>query len=301
MKNPVILILILCLPIGLLATDSNTKVLRPINAETKIPTIISGKNRSYYPLPLKDPSIISVKGPGKLKVISRVRFESDVKQTLDYNLCYRIDGTMKNDMEFEGVKRSKNATYKNALLGIPGAGKDLVLELGLGEHTIEFWCETEVPKVAVRYLFTKAKKKKIDWVSLAPLYPKEPVDLVSSENVTHYFRFSRNKPLKVKITGPTILRVLNRMENHFYMKGRINYRLQVKEDGDVKHTYLLSSVRSEVTSYRNNGTKIPGKAKEIVINVPSGTHTYEIVPLDKDKNSILGRVLFPKSDIKLER
>jgi len=84
------------------------------------------------------------------------------------------------------------------------------------------------------------------------------------------------------------------------MKGRINYRLQVKEDGDVKNTYLLSSVRSEVTSYKKDGEKIPGKAKEIIINVPRGTHIYEIVPLDKDKNSILGRILFPKNDIKLE-
>ena len=90
------------------------------------------------------------------------------------------------------------------------------------------------------------------------------------------------------------------MENHYYMKGRINYRLQVKEDGEIRHTCLLSSVRSEITSYKKDGNKIPGKAKEIVINVPSGTHIYEIIPLDKDKKTILGRILFPKKDINLE-
>ncbi len=85
----------------------------------------------------------------------------------------------------------------------------------------------------------RPKRMKINWVTLSPMYPKEPVDLVSRENVIHYFRFSKSKPLKVKITGPTILRILNRMENHYYMKGKINYRLQVKEDGDIKNTYLL--------------------------------------------------------------
>ena len=84
------------------------------------------------------------------------------------------------------------------------------------------------------------------------------------------------------------------------MKGRINYRVQVKEDGEIKNTYLLSSVRSEVTSYKKDGEKIPGKAKEIVISVPGGTHIYKIIPLDEDKNSILGRILFPKNDMKLE-
>jgi hypothetical protein len=183
---------------------------------------------------------------------------------------------------------------------VPGIGRNIILELGLGEHTIELWCGTKTPEVAARYLFTKTKERKIEWVTLSPMYPKEPVDLVSRENVIHYFRFSQNKPLRVKINGPTILRVLNRMENHYYMKGRINYRLQVKEDGEVKHTYLLSSVRSEITSYKKEGTKIPGKAKEIDINVPGGTHIYEIIPLDKDKKTILGRILFPKNDIKLE-
>jgi hypothetical protein len=282
------------------AADSNTKVLVPVNAETKIITVVSGKSRAYYPLPFKDPTIISVRGPGKLKVITRVRFETEETHTLDYNICYKIDGALKSSMEFEDVLRSKIATYKNASLGIPGAGEDILIELGLGEHTLEFWCETKNPKVALRYLFTKTRKKKIDWVSLSPLYPKEPVDLVSRENVIHYFRFSKSKPLKVKVTGPTILRILNRIENQYFMKGRINYRLQVKEDGIIKHTYLLSSVRSEITSYKNDGSKIPGKAKEIVINVPAGTHLYEIVPLDKDKDLMLGRILFPRSDIQLK-
>ncbi len=44
----------------------------------------------------------------------------------------------------------------------------------------------------------------------------------------------------------------------------------------------------------------PGKAKEILITVPGGTHVYEILPLDKDKDSILGKVLFPKKDVKLK-
>jgi len=295
-----ILILVFCLPFSSLVLGSDTKVLIPKNATTKIRTIISGKSRVYYPVSKNNPSIISAKGPGKLRVITRVQFISAEDEELDYVIRCRLDGIEMEDVEFEGVKRSNIALYRNDSLGVPGAGKDLILELGRGEHTIELWCRAEFPNVTARYLLTKTKEKKIDWVSISPLYPKEPVDLVTRENVIHYFRFSNSKPLRVKITGPTILRILNRMENHYYMKGRINYRLQVKENGDIKHTFLLSSVRSEITSYKKDGEKIPGKAKEIIINVPGGTHIYEIVPLDKDKNSILGRILFPKNDIKLE-
>ena len=44
------LILVLCLPFSSLVHGSDTKVLKPKNANTKIKTVISGKNRTYYPL-----------------------------------------------------------------------------------------------------------------------------------------------------------------------------------------------------------------------------------------------------------
>ena len=295
-----ILILIFAVPFNSLAQSSNTKVLKPKNAETNVKTIISGKSKNYYPLKFGDPTIISLKGPGKLKIITRVQFTSGKNQFLDYKIYYRIDGTFKNEVDFDNVKRSETAKYNIKSLGVPGVGKNIILEFGLGDHTLEIWSAMKFPNVAARYLFTKTKELKIKWVSLSPRYPKEPVDLVSSEDVIPYFRFSKTKPLKVKITGPTILRVLNRVENHYYMKGMINYRLQVIEDGNIKNTYLFCSARSEVTSYKKEEDKIPGKAKEIVINVPRGTHFYEIIPLDKDKKTILGRILFPKNDIKLE-
>jgi len=295
-----IMIFILFAQWNFVSADSKTSVLKPKNATTKIKTIVSGKSKNYYPVLKNSPSIVSVKGPGKLKIITRVQFNSEKFEELDYVVCCKLDGNVMDDVVFENVKRSSNALYIDDSYGIPGDAKDIILELGAGEHTIELWCGTEFPNFNARYLFTKTKQKKIDWVTKSPLYPNEPVDLVNNEDVIHYFRFSKSKPLKISITGPTVLRVLNRLENHYYMKGRINYRIQVKEDGYIKNTYLLSSVRSEVTTYKKDGKKIPGKAKEIVINVPGGTHIYEIIPLDEDKNSILVRILFPKKDIKLK-
>ena len=82
------------------------------------------------------------------------------------------------------------------------------------------------------------------------------------------------------------------------MKGKISYRIEVKEDKKIKNTYMLCSDRSDVTRYKKDGKKTPGKANEIVINVPSGTHNYELIPLDNNTN--LARILFPKKDIKLD-
>ncbi len=279
---------------------AGSKVIKPKNVTSQVKIIISGKSRIYYSLPVKDSSIITVRGPGKLEMISRIQFAPGQNQPLDYTIYYRVDGGKKIEKKFNSITKSNDAVYKDASLGFPGTGEKLTINLSGGEHSIELWLGSGSPGVAARYLFTKKKEKKIDWVAISPLAPKEPVYLTSTEDLLKYYRFSEKKPLKIKITGPTTIKILTRVENHYYMKGRINYRLQVKEDRKVKNTYLLNSVRSAVTRYKNDGSKIPGKAKEIVLDVRPGSHTYEIIPLDKDKGTVLGRVLFPKKDIKLE-
>jgi hypothetical protein len=82
------------------------------------------------------------------------------------------------------------------------------------------------------------------------------------------------------------------------MRGKINYRLQLKNQGKVINTFQLSSRRSEVANYKSEKDLVPGKASEFVIDVPAGKQSYEIVPLDKDKATILGRMMIVKKDVK---
>lgn len=296
----VFVIFSLLLPFTLVLGNPKTKVLKPKDVESKISVVISGKNRTYYPLLFKDPTVVFAKGPGTLKIITRAQFDSQTPKSPDYSIFYSINGNTKAKVDFNYIKPDGKVIFKDKSLGFPGTGESIVIELNRGDNTIELWYESEKPKIIARFLFTEAKEKKIDWVSLSPSFPNEPVSLVTNEEVVTYYRFSLKKPLKIKITGPTTLRVFNRVENHYQMKGRIDYRLQIKEDGKVKNTYQLSSVRSEVSVYKKSCGRTPGKAKEVLITVPGGTHVYEILPLDKDKDFILGKVLFPKKDVKLK-
>ena len=286
---------------GILAQSAGKpKYLKPTNHQKKVTTIVSDKSRSYYLLNHEKPSVISVRGPGILRVITRGRFVPDAGAKIKYNILYTIDGGEQQKEKMSGVVRSKKATYLKGTLGVPGELIDFEIELGRGEHTIEFLLDDlEVP-VAARYKFTPTKAKKQEWIAYSPVQPSEPVDLISRETTVNYHRFSTLKPLKVEINGPTILRVMTRIENHYQMKGRIHYRLQVKEDDKVINTYQLSSRRSEIAVYKDDKDLIPGKACEFVIDVPKGKHTYEILPLDQDKSSVLGRLLLPKKDVKLE-
>jgi hypothetical protein len=216
---------------------------------------------------------------------------------LDYRVIYNLDGMGEQFLDAEGVSRSANARYKDASFGAPGNSEDLTITIGAGYHSVELKLPVSVPGVSARYLFTPRKQKKTKWVSLAPRSPVEPVDLLAGEGTAHYYRFSPERPLRIDIIGPTELRIMTRVENSFDMKGKTNYRLQIKEEGKVLQSFQLSSTRSETTTYRNNPKLVPGKARVIVFKVPRGRQHYEIVPLDK--TSVLGQIMFPQKDAKL--
>lgn len=286
---------------GLMAQSAGkSKNLKPSNSK-KVSIVISNKTRSYYSLSAVDPSVISVEGPGTLTVNTRGQFKPGEASSIKYTIYYTIDGGQQKNFAVSGVGRSKEAAYPDGTLGVPGQLKDFQIELLRGSHTIEFKLAGDAVGVAARYDFQPAKIKKQEWLAFSPMLPSEPIDIISKEATTTYYRFSMEKPLKVEIIGPTELRVLTRTENQYQMKGTINYRVQIKENNIVLNTYQLHSKPSEVAVYKDVKDLVPGSACEFVIYVPKGKHVYEFLPLDKDKGSLLGRMLLPKKDVLLEK
>jgi len=280
-------------------TNLEPKHLKPENFQKRITTIVEGKTRYYYSLNADTSSVILVNGPGTLRVLTRGRYAPGQPDFTSYGIIYSVDGAKQQNVNITGVGRSKQATYLNGKLGLPGELKDFEIELGRGDHTIEFYLKVNKPPVAAQYVFTPAREKKQDWIEFSPILPAEHVDLISKETTVGYFRFSALKPVKVEVIGPTELRVMTRVEMQYQMQGRVQYRLQVKENEKVLNTYQLSTTRSDVTEYKTEKELIPGKACEFVIDVPDGKHVYEIIPLDNDKKTLLVRFLLPKSDVKL--
>lgn len=296
-------ILIILLMANFSASAQSTlksRFLKPSGFQEKVIMVTVGKNRSYYALNTEKESVITVRGPGILRVLSRGIIVSDKNNKIKYHVLYTLNGGKQNKFSSGSVYPSKQATYSNTALGVPSQLKDFEIELGRGNHTIEFVLGIDKNPVVARFKFTPTKAKKQKWIGYSPITPCEPIELISRESTVKYYRFSFDKPLKVKIIGPTELRVLTRIENHYNMKGRILYRIQVKENDKAVSTYQMSSRRSEVAVYKEDKNLIPGKACEFVIDVPKGKHVYEIVPLDKNKSTILGRCLIPEKDVSLK-
>ncbi len=301
MKKSLLIILIILSGFSTLMSQSKKKshFIKPINFANKTVLFVLDKKRSYYSLDDNEPSTIIVQGPCKVRVITRALFETKQKDNVKYTINYTIDGGDQNTFKSKSIKRSDKATFLDDSSIIPGNMDDFEIELGRGSHTIDFYLNENEISVTARFQYVPIKMKKQQWISYSPSLPMEPVDLISRESSVKYYRFTNENPLSVEINGPTELRVLTRIENHFKMKGRINYRMQVLDKGKIINTYQLSSRRSEIAVYKDDYELIPGKACEFVIDVPKGRHNYQLILLDKDKNSVLGRFLMPKNDVNL--
>jgi hypothetical protein len=290
--------LLMCFSFSNAQTGTKHKYLRPVNSKDPISVVIKGKAKDYYTLSSKQTSQLRLTGPGKLRLLTRGQFLPGQAGKLKYEIIYTIDGGIAQTFKATGVTRSIDATYIIGTMGVPAQIVDFEIILGPGQHNIDLKLNKNNSPVAARYAFTPTKSRKKDWIAITPSNNQEVVELVNKETLTSYYRFSPEKPLKIDLNGPTELQVLTRAEFQYKMRGTIHYRIQVKMDNKVINSYQLSSKRSEIATYKNDKKLVPGKGNEFVINIPKGKHTVEILPLDKDKNTILGRVLIPKKDVK---
>jgi hypothetical protein len=89
------LILIFLSSMVLCFASPKTKVLIPKNAKTSISIMVSNKSLKYYPLSFDESSVLTTRGPGKLKIITRGHLKSEDEKNFAYSVYYRIDGTKK--------------------------------------------------------------------------------------------------------------------------------------------------------------------------------------------------------------
>ncbi len=270
---------------------------RIVAGQQTVPIFVSGLDRTYELLSAAEPRLVTVRGPGELRLISRARFKPTAQGALRYSLRLRLDGGVEQEVVYDDVERSRSAMFRDGTLGVPGQLMDYRLRLRRGYHNVEILPAPGGPQVYFRYLFKPKRERRRQWVSITPLLAPELVELVVRETLVDYYRNRPGEPFEVEVIGPTDLRIFTRVESTPEMRGRIHYRFQVREGGRVINTFQLSSRRSEIASYRSLDTLVPGRAAEVVIPVPAGRHRLRILPLDPDKSTLLARFMLPRDDL----
>ncbi len=259
---------------------------------------IAGKEREYARLAPDATHTLRIRGPGELRLFTRAQLPENPTDRAPYGLVLRMNGGAEQKLAFKPVGPAPNASFPDGVPGRPGALRDHSVMLGRGHHSIELWSTGEHP-IFLRHRFRPVRETPQDWVTIVPEGEVATQDLVVREAIVPYFRNASRQPFELDVIGPTDLRLLTRLEHGPDMRGRIHYRVQVRVDHQITHTFALTSRRSDIASYLLDDELVPGRAIEMVIPVPAGRHRIQVESIDPDKPTLLARFMLPAEALAL--
>ena len=282
------------------AAAPDYKFITPYAFDRKVDVQITGKSRAYYALSDDDRVQVKVKGPTRLRVISRAILDGK-QDSVEYRFLARRGGSQK-----QITFRHRSREFDNAaVMGETDAGvtamRTKIIDVPRGDQTYTFFLPRN-SKQTVLLRFARESKEFAEGnkvVAMTPITYTTRVDLVTKEEASAYYRVGANDKVVLRLIGPATLKVMSRIEFDQNMNGRQKWRVHVIEDGKINATHSLSAKKSQVTAYREASAFVPSLAEMVFVEVPEGIHEYEF-RLPDNHRSVLVRFLLPENQLERE-
>jgi len=257
---------------------------------------IGAENLDYYLLDDDQPVLLRVRGPRRVKVVTRYVFGPDDSEEASYRIILRVDGR-------EEVRRVLRADAKAGVGPCGGTGevaalRKIYLEVPTGLHDIQVLAEADnTGRVAARF-FRNSKTREAVLVNFAP----EDYDAVYSlqfESGTRstYYHFTGERPLRFSIIGPTTLEIDTRLDFDHTMTGSSSYQLEVLHNGKPLPRFIYHTKKISAASYVERRDILPGERKKMRLSVPRGRHDYEMRCLGPQNCGVAVRIRIPEADL----
>jgi len=302
LKTLIKLIFLIIIPVGLiiaygLSGKSEWRTRKPAIYKDAVKIKVGDEIRTYYSLYADAPITLSVRGPVRLRAITRLDFDTAISRTQPYEIKVYFDG----ESEYKAFKKKSKPSFLSTFVDVkdraPGKIRDIYLDVPKGKHTIVFALETHKTEKAVRMRFLTKKEGKKDaalrkakkWTFIEPAKFEGKVELYVENNKRDYYRFGGGVPLEIDVRGPALLRVLTRFEFSDTMKKYCDYDLAVYEDSFFKTRQYFQVKRATKVTYAEETNATAGIKKIFLIDVPEGKHHYRIELKKPEPGSVLCR------------
>ncbi len=190
----------------------------------KVSLVVAGQAHTYYELAPETPTVLQLRGPRRLKIVSRYLFGVDDPSEQNYSVRVVVDG-------LELLRKSFTSGIKSgvSLAGEPGvvaALRKCYINIGTGTHTVQVFATPDGSgRVAARF-FRESKRQQTTYVPYAPdefdtLYQLQ----FASGAQSTYYHFGSGSPLCFTVTGPTTLKVYTRLALDHHMNERLHCSL----------------------------------------------------------------------------
>jgi hypothetical protein len=285
----------------LMAVDADAKTRWRLMEAAREPgracVTIGGEAVAYCRLDADEPAVVRVKGPRRLKIVSRYLFGEGEDDSANYRLNVAIDG----EPRFEKPERSSTVgglqTCDDG--GRVGALRRSYVSVPSGWHDVQVTSEAPDGGVIAARFLRELKSKPIRWISYAPerFAGVGHLQFDSGQRST-YYRFDDVQPLAFKMSGPSTIEVWTRLDFDHTMSGTQPYGLEVMLDGEPWRTFHFDSTKLASAAWIERPSVLPGQRKTMRLKIPSGTHRIEIHCLKPEACGLAAKIRIPERDIR---
>jgi len=260
----------------------------------KIKTV--DKERDYYSLYADNPVGLKVKGPVRLRVITRFDFDTSISISEPYEIQVFMDDSTEAKTFVNKSEPSYMSTFLSLPNKTPGKIRSIYLDIPEGIHKMNFVYNTNKVDKVVRLRFQSKYESKTEalareaakWHFVKPDKYKDQISLYIENKKRKYFRFTPEVPLEIVVQGPILLKVLTRLEYDDKIRTD-TYELLVFEDDYLKIEKSFQTKRASRASYFESGKLVPAVKREFIVEVPEGKHTYKVLVKDPKTVTVLAR------------
>lgn len=297
MRGWAISLLGILIAIGFMApTDAAAKRIEPTTHAGVVKIKIGKKTSNYHKATRSQPITFRVKGPTKVRLLSRCLFATPPKDRVTYRMRIDIDGVA---LPIAAEKAGVSSRAKIADGKIVGTLERTILRIPDGDHTVRLTPEGDGPGVAVRLFLGSGKKPKMTWVSFAPEEHAGSIRLHAGDTEYTYYRFNQEQLIRSTIDGPLRMKITTRLDfgaANGYTQG---YVVHTMLDGELWKSFPLQSKASHTSTYPDLPDVAPGRGQIIELEVPDGNHEVTFRLNGTTATGAALRIRVPKKELKI--
>lgn len=270
------------------------RLVEPTRSAGEACITVGGEAVPYVLLTEDVPAVVRVRGPRRLKIVTRHLAPPADGGEASYVVHAVVDGRV----DVDRPERAPRAGSARSCAGAVPAGalRRSYVSVPSGWHDVEL--TVSGGPVAARVLRERTTRRTV-WTAYAPerFAGVGHLEFDSGERST-YYRFGADQPLGFKVSGPTDVEVWVRLDFDHTMNGVQPFGLAVLLDGEPWRNFHFDSDRLDSAVWIERPDVLPGERKTLRLKVPEGSHKVEIRCLKPETCGLAAKIRIPERSIR---
>ncbi len=230
--------------------------------------IVTRKTEEYILLTKDQPITFAVEGPTYLRVYTRMLWPPETEGSQIYKVILQENEIDERIITLESERSKVTKDHKGRPLS---KWRSFYIDVpeGMNNYKVVHWSS---PKDTILLKFSYESPKR--WIDIPATDYKTVIETIEEEKILKYYLLEKGEHVTLRMSGPTKLRVIARLNYDEKLMGDQNYTLLVDDNENVeKHS--LKCYKSQIITYKDRKDIVPSNARNIYINLKQGWHTLK--------------------------